>query len=198
MSFFGVFASPRSDGGQLGARSPYPHEHTSPYAHGFAGGATGVRFNPDVTLHTFSPDVASSLAGTSPSVRLSPAAGSASPANMPLGRTPMLPEERATSFSKWCSARRTRVNESEDLRRKSAARGALPGAVAVPAHTRGLLAGLEDSSREARRSSVGSGSAWAEGGAAAAGRGKLLGQAPAADRWCGRSLLLLLLQLVVA
>lgn len=36
------------------------------------------------------------------------------------GMTPILPEERSTSFAKWCSSRRSRLNDSEDLRRKNA------------------------------------------------------------------------------
>lgn len=87
-----------------------------------------MRFSEQVTLHLFSPSDAA-LAPTSPnlqqsfemralnfdsSLRPTDIASAIKP-----GMTPILPEERSTSFAKWCSSRRSRPNESDDLRRKS-------------------------------------------------------------------------------
>jgi hypothetical protein len=118
---FGGFTSPQNFSNLTGVLKGSPHTH------GFGGGGN-VRFNEELTVHHFSP-TDSALGPTSPSMRqttgvewmhldspLRPAdLGSA----IKPGLTPILPEERSTSFSKWCSSRRSRLNESEDLRRKS-------------------------------------------------------------------------------
>ena len=154
----------------------------SPHAHGFgAGGGTGVRFNPEVTFHNFSPDI-SSLAPNSPTLSLAQnSTPKHCPANVALGKTPILPEERSTSFSQWCNSRRKnalRMNDSDELRRKTPASmlGMSTSAVAVRASP-GNLTNLD-----VRRPSMGSPS-WTEGGSPGLGKWLLQAAAAPADRW---------------
>lgn len=131
-----------------------------------------------MTFHNFSPDF-SSLAPTSPTLHLSRSATPNQIANIALGKTPLLPEERSTSFSKWCSSRRTRMNESDNLRRKS---GLGVGGSSVAVRGSPVSPGALDS----RRPPMGLRSpSWADGGSPNKGLAQWLSQTGAfpTDRW---------------
>ena len=150
----GGFGCPPSTPGARGAESIFgglasPQEgvpKNSPHTHGFGGGGN-VRFNEEVTFYNFSPSDAAALQPNSPPDRrsmqfdLSLQQADLASATKP-GMTPILPEERSASFSKWCSARRTRLNESDDLRRKNM-RGF--GVSGVGSMALSSISGLQDS-----------------------------------------------------
>ena len=136
----------------------------SPHTHGFGRG--NVRFDEQPTVHCFSPTESANDASLRPmdldSSEIKP------------GMTPILPDERCTSFSKWCDSRRTRVNDSEDLRRKKTR--ALTSSLST---SRGIVGYESRGSADSRRSPMGQ----TLRGSPGMGFGGLAGASSAADRW---------------
>ena len=186
---FGGFTSPQSGMAHItGLTSALRH---SPHTHGFGGVGLGhVRFDKDVTVRHFEAS-ASMLGPISPplhhsSMHLDSSMRSADlAAAIKPGSTPILPEERGASFSQWCSSSRTRLrtrlNESEDLRRKSV-RGLSVSSLSPGMG--GVMVGLQDSrsNLDPRRSSVGQ--SWGGGGSPGMGLSRSLSHTSSpADRW---------------
>ena len=132
----------------------------SPHTHGF-----NVRFHEQPTVHCFSPtDSANDALLRQKDLDYS---------EIKPGMTPILPDERSTPFAKWCDSRRSRVNDSEELRRKK--RGGYESRSSVA-----RMGGYESrSSVDSRRSSIG----HTLRGSSGTGFGGSAGASSAADRW---------------
>ena len=150
---FGGFTSPQS-GVQLGLFSELASMRPSPQTHGFCRG--NVRFEEQPTVHWVS-DYSEKKPDQTPDY-----------SEIKPGMTPILPDERSTTFSRWCDERRRRVNDSEEFRRKKTR------ALAPPARANDARAGIDS-----RRSSMGQ----TLRGSPGMGLGGSSGMSSAVDRW---------------
>jgi hypothetical protein len=150
---FGGFTSPQS-GVQLGPFSELASIRPSPQTHGFCRG--NVRFEEQPTVHWVS-DYSEKKPDQTPDY-----------SEIKPGMTPILPDERSTTFSRWCDERRRRVNDSEEFRRKRTR------ALAPPARANDARAGIDS-----RRSSMGQ----TLRGSPGMGLGGSSGMSSAVDRW---------------
>jgi hypothetical protein len=133
----------------------------SPQTHGFGRG--NVRFEEQPTVHNFSPlDSANDFSSRPIDEDLI--------SEMKPGMTPILPDERSTTFARWCDERRTRVNDSEEFRRKKTRAPPPPSRAMVVNDARAGIDSRRSSMRQTLQGSPGMGLGWSSGTSSAVDR----------------------------